>query len=351
MDTLTHALSGALLARASARRAGTIPLRPLRERIVVGTLAAAFPDSDYLASLVSPLYYLLNHRGLTHSLLVLPLWACLLAWLAGRAFRNPRGWRAYWGIAALGVGMHILGDLITSYGTMIFAPFSDARYAWGTTFIIDLWLSGIILAGLALSLWCKASRIPAIASLAVLVAYVGFQAWLKVQALDVGRMHASSTGRPEARVSVQPGPVSPYNWMVVETLNGEYRYALVNLARSASLPQPDAGSNFFYRLSAAYDPTAQARWQTASLHGNGTDAALVREAWSQPELDFFRWFAEYPALYRVDRHDPSVCVWFYDLRFFRPGTEFLPFRYGMCRDGGGPWRRYQLTGMDERSPL
>ena len=65
---------------------------------------------------------------------------------------DPGAFRAYLVIAALGVGMHILGDLITSFGTMIYAPLSDARPALSATFIIDLWFTGIILAGLAASL-------------------------------------------------------------------------------------------------------------------------------------------------------------------------------------------------------
>ena len=348
MDTLTHALSGALLARAAA---GSKPVISLRRRFAVGALSAAFPDSDYLASYLSPLDYLLNHRGVTHSVLLLPFWAWLLALLAALAFRHPRGWRAYWVVAALGIGVHILGDLITSYGTMIFAPLSDARFGWGTTFIIDLWFSGIILAGLAGS-WLRASsRVPALAALAVLALYVGFQGWLKSEATAVGVADALQSHRPDARISVQPGPVSPFNWMVVQARDGEYRYALVNLARRAALPGPDASSGFFYRLSAEFDPPAEARWRSASLHGSEADAELVREAWSRPELDFFRWFAEYPALYRVDRGNPSVCVWFYDLRFFRPGSDFLPFRYGVCREAQAPWRRYQLSGDNDRSPL
>jgi len=44
-------------------------------------------------------------------------------------------------------------------------------------------------------------------------------------------------------------------------------------------------------------------------------------------------------------------VWFYDLRFVRPGSGILPFRYGVCREGAGEWRRYQLAGEDTRVPL
>ena len=180
MDTLTHALSGALLARATAGKAETLPLS---RRLALGTVAAAFPDADFVMSLGSPIAYLLNHRGLTHSLVMLPIWAWLLAWLASRLWRDPRGWRPYLAVTALGVGIHIAGDLITSYGTMIFAPLSDARFALGTTFIIDLYFSGIILAGLAASSWWRVSRAPAITACAVLVAYVGFQAVLRHQAV------------------------------------------------------------------------------------------------------------------------------------------------------------------------
>ena len=55
------------------------------------------------------------------------------------------------GNTALSLAAHIAGDVITGFGTMVFAPLSRWRAALGTTFIIDLWFSGIILAGLIAS--------------------------------------------------------------------------------------------------------------------------------------------------------------------------------------------------------
>jgi inner membrane protein len=351
LDTLTHALSGALLARATAPREHGPGSVPTWQRVTVGALAAAFPDMDFIASYVGPLVYLVNHRGITHSIVLLPVWALLLAWLAARVSRQPRGWRAFFGVAAMGVGIHILGDLITGFGTMILAPFSTARFAWGTTFIIDLWFSGIILAGLLLSLLRKGSRLPAVAACVVLVCYVGFQGWLRHEAIEFGEQSARAEGVVGARVSAQAGPVSPFNWMVVVQKDGEYRYARVNLfRREVSQPAPDAG--FFARLSAPYRPRSAVAWQKASLLGaQAADASLAREAWAQDSLGFFRWFAEYPALYRIDRGNPSVCVWFYDLRFERPGVTAVPFRYGVCRENAGPWQRYQLEGEAGRVRL
>jgi inner membrane protein len=323
----------------------------LAQRMTIAAVAAAFPDSDYVANFVSPLAYLLNHRGVTHSLILLPAWAWLLALLAGWAFRHPRGWRPYWGLAAMGLAAHITGDLITSYGTMVFAPLSDTRYAWGTTFIIDLWFSGIIAAGLLLSAACKRSRLPAAGACAALVAYVLFQAALKSQAVDFGVREAKAAGIEDSRVSVQPAPVSPYNWMVVIQKASEYRYTLVNLARTQALSAPGQDGGFFYRLNAPFKPLSDASWTMASLSGPPGDAALAREAWEHPGLAFFRWFAEYPALYRVERAERSTCAWFYDLRFLRPGSDAVPFRFGACRESGGPWRSFRLIDGDVRDPL
>jgi inner membrane protein len=64
----------------------------------------------------------------------------------------------------------------------------------------------------------------------------------------------------------------------------------------------------------------------------------------------FRWFAGEPALLRVDSGNPPTCAWFQDLRFFTPGRDAWPFRYGMCRKEPGPWGVYQLVG-DARVPV
>src|SRR5262245_44297888 len=190
MDTLTHALSGALLARASAPDPARARITT-SARIAAGALAAAFPDADFFLAYVSPVAYVTGHRGVTHSIFLLPVWALLLAWCCSKLVRG-RGatWRDWFGVCALGVGVRTVGDLITAFVTMIYAPFSDARVAWSTTFIIDLWFSGIIVAGLVASALFRCSRAPAIASLAVLAGYVGLQAFAHSRAIDVGAEHA-----------------------------------------------------------------------------------------------------------------------------------------------------------------
>ena len=348
MDTITHALSGALAARLGAPKRNTAVTTA--DCMALGAAAAAFPDADVVLSYLSPLAYLYHHRGVTHSVLMAPLWAVLLGAIWAFVRRNRAGFAIYALIAAIGLGMHILGDLITSFGTMIFAPLSDARLEWGTTFIIDLWFTGIIVAGLALSALFRASRVPALIGLAVLCGYVGLQWIEKQRAIAFGAAHARKAGLTDAQVSALPRPVSPFNWMVVVAERDRYHYALVNLHRSrTAVVADDAG--FIARLDAHYQPPMDARWQTVARFGTGEDRALAEEAWRQHPFAFYRWFAAYPVVAAIDRGNPSVCVWFRDLRFLTPGRSSWPFRYGMCRDEGGRWAAYEQAQGERALPV
>ena len=349
MDTLTHALSGALAARATAPGKAQISTGA---RVIAGTLAAAFPDVDFVLAYVSPVAYLTGHRGVTHSLFVLPLWALLLAWVMAKFDRTPGvTWRDYVGVCALGVGLHIVGDLITSFGTMLYAPFSDVRVAWGTTFIIDLWFSGIILAGLAASLVWRSSRVPAMLGLAALAGYVGFQAILRSQALEFGAEYARRSGLSGATVTALPRPVSPFNWAVFVTAGDRYHSANVNLVRAQPVPASGPGAGFFARFDAAYLPLAQAKWITVDRYGGGAERELAARTLAAPALGFFRWFAELPVLYRIDRGNPSTCVWFEDLRFVTPGRDSSIFRFGLCNEeGSAEWRAFRLRDDGTREP-
>ena len=339
MDTLTHALSGALLARATAPRA--LPPRSLPRRIAAGFFACAAPDLDFVIGFVGPVEYLTSHRGVTHSLILLPFWAFVLAWLLARILREPQGWRALYGVSALALLTHIVGDLITTFGTMIFEPFSAWRAAIGTTFIIDLWFSGIILAGLALSAWFFRSRIPAVAATIVLCGYVGFQYVQKQRATEFGLEFARSERLQDVQVVAHPRPVSPFNWTVFVSDGEAHRFSHINLVRTEAR-RYTPGDGFVARIDSPYLPVEQAIWVTRRRYGE-TERELIREAWSSEALAFFRWFADRPAFDGLS--DGATCVWFVDLRFFTPGRETLPFRFGACREKAGePWRAYERTG-------
>lgn len=344
MDPLTHALAGAALARATAPRHAPGDRLSVRARVVAGTVAAVFPDIDGLLLYVSPVAYLDQHRGLTHSVLLLPLWSFLLAWLFALIARDRRGWRRWFGICALGIASHTVLDLVTSYGTMLAAPVSWHRFSLRTTFIIDLWLSSFLVAGLLASVAFRRSRVPAIAACAAVVAYVGFQFALQERAVAFGVAHAVANRLDGATVVAHPRPVSPFNWSVY-VLEGERIHAThVNLIRRRAEPEPPVDAGFIERLDAPYRPLDDATWDVHSRFGESdAERTLARSAWLADELAFFRRFAELPV---YDGTTPgSRCVWFFDLRFAAPGRNVLPFRYGVCRAAADArWRVHEIDG-------
>jgi inner membrane protein len=331
LDTLTHALSGALLARALPAPAAAVP-----RRMAAGFLACAAPDLDFVAALAGPVEYLLNHRGVTHSLVLMPVWAIGVAWLLAKMLREPGGWRALYLVCAAAITLHIAGDLITSYGTMILAPLSDWRAAIGTTFIIDLWFTGIIVAGLIVSAIAWRSRLPAIAALAVLAGYVGLQFVQRQHALEFARQFADAHNLTAARVDAHPRPASPFNWTVFVSDDERQRFAHINLVRREPR-RYRPGDGFIARIDSPYLPLDAAIWVERSRYGE-VDPALGREAWNTPALGFFRGFAAEPAY--DGESDGGRCIWFVDLRFETPGRPGTPFQYGACRDGAA-WRAYR----------
>ena len=98
----------------------------------------------------------------------------------------------------------------------------------------------------------------------------------------------------------------------------QHRYAHVNLVREAPRTfQP--GDSFVAKLDAPYLPIAEAQWQARSRYGASSD----------PD-----------------------CIWFLDLRFVNPGRDWVPFRFGACRENpDSPWRAYERLDEGGRAPL
>jgi membrane-bound metal-dependent hydrolase YbcI (DUF457 family) len=154
MDTVTHGIAGALIAKALFNGDDLFTSRPMnRQRLVTWStmLGAIFPDSDVFRDMLShdDLLVISWHRSITHSLLCLPIFALLLAALT-RLVARWRKWGApsfavLTGIYAAGILSHILLDLVTSFGTMVWSPLKWSRPAWDLIFIVDFTFTGILL--------------------------------------------------------------------------------------------------------------------------------------------------------------------------------------------------------------
>lgn len=141
MDTLTTAIGGALLAKALPEESRG------PSGVWIVTLASAVPDIDVFADLIftDPLSGLTQHRGFTHSLVGIVVIAPLIAG-AFRWFSKNRNFLRLLALALLGLAWHLFTDLATSWGTMVFYPFSRERVVWDLLFIIDFSFTAILVA-------------------------------------------------------------------------------------------------------------------------------------------------------------------------------------------------------------
>jgi inner membrane protein len=337
VDPLTHALSGALIARATApRREEGLPLRL---RLAAGFGAALFPDIDFALRLFGTLTYLNQHQGITHSLLMLPLWTLLLAALFAVLAGRRRDWRLFIVPVALGLLAHIAGDIVTAYGLQAFAPMSASRYALPLVFVIDPVVT-LLLAG-ALLLALRAGRTAAIAGLLAVAGYMGFLGMQQHKALALARTHAG----PGVAVSALPQPFSPFNWLLVVEHGEGWRIARVNLRRNAGDAAGSWWPGIAGRMHATHGDGSARHWRELARFGQGDDAGFAHAAWHSEAFAPFRAFARYPFLVSVSDESERRCAWFADLRFDLPALG-PSFRFGACHSYARPddWELVRARG-------
>lgn len=324
MDTVTHGLTGWLIARAlpddwKGEHPGTAT--------AVVALGSVLPDADNVASLLGSELYLRIHRGLSHSLLGVLFSSLVLALLFARIGKWKDTKRLFL-LALLGQLSHIVLDLLNAYGTQILQPFSDARLSLDLLFVVDLLFSGIVVAGIALSRNGRAGRARvALASLAV---YVGVAALLHAGAREAVRDAALRSGVKV--VSAQALPTLPY----VE-LPSPDRFAFASPASASGTPKTagKTGERWWYEreipfpagpfawngfiddgrtyLRASVEPlTGQVEWRQRTLRGS--DVPEVRSLRGMADVETYLWFARFPAAIVASNRGRTEVI-FYDMRF------------------------------------
>lgn len=211
MDPLTQGTLGASLPQAasSGRQAATAGL--------LGFFAGMAADLDVLIrSGTDPLLFLEYHRQFTHALVFIPvgglLCALVLHGLLGR--RRGLSFRQSLLFCTLGYATHALLDACTTYGTMLFWPFSDARIAWNTISIIDplftlpLLLAVVMAARRRNAAWARVG-------LAWAVVYMGLGLVQRDAAEEMGYALAAQRGHAPLRLEAKPSFANILVWKVV----------------------------------------------------------------------------------------------------------------------------------------
>jgi inner membrane protein len=357
VDTLTHGFAGVLLARALPGTEDESLGRAFSRREAwLGFCAAMFPDADALVSPFSPEFYITQHRGLTHSFVLLPLWAVALALVA--SFRPPaaaggpgsRARRIFHARLAAVTGVavlsHVLMDWITSWGTMFFSPLDWSRFALDWVFILDAILTGLLLLGLV-GMWVVAarrglarSRAAARAGLLAATVYVFF---CGARHAEADRLLAHLSPAAVARATI-PQPGSPDRWLLLADDGASVSASFVDLAKHGAQGARPAGAEELARTGYAGGLTAilehlggvyrsRDDLLTRTIpHANGPLAARALEA---GVAGVFGRFARFPAAREEKQADGSVRVVLRDVRFGYLAPEVDPFTYVVRYDAAG----------------
>jgi len=325
MDSITHALTGGVIARTiddeKVGKWGT----------VAGLAMGLFPDSDFVLGLFNHQFYLQYHRDFTHSILLIPFYSLFFSWLFAKISKRPYLW-SFYKICFPVLLSHVLLDLLTSYGTMVFSPFFEHRFAWDLVFIIDLIFSGIIILPLLASLFLKRGvRWICRGSLIGLTAYIFFCWFQHGQALREVRGFSKGLTEEVIQIAALPQPASPFRWaLYVETGNKVFQ-GFVDLRRKDLPESASPQASFFERLDSLYYPSGSIPFQSIEKL---PDSPWVKKALASEGIKFYYWFARFPVVKSVNSRDERHRVEFMDVRFFLPGIH-LPFVYYVELDDQG----------------
>ncbi len=348
MDPLTHVTSGLLLSQ-------LLPGPSRAWSALAGVILSLLADLDYLLVYQDRLAFLRHHRGFTHSLLAVPLFALLVAGV-GQALGGPRWFRPLFFMGLAVLGLHVLLDLATSYGTQILNPLSSRKYTLDWLFIVDLYLSTLMTVGVAAALLSPGwGRQLAALCLALAGSYFLVCGWYHHQALDLARQVFKAEAARGAGLAALPQPFSCRRWQLLAAAPGEVKQALVQLP---VFPGGHAGPYIATETPSRFtnpNPRAPAlgyrkpgeltviAWRPAPLPG----AELSPEA--RRVLDTYLAFARFPLLAWVEPQGEGVLLKWLDLRFTVPGRPF-PFVLQLCLDRHGHLQGWEMgpRGLPKR---
>jgi inner membrane protein len=310
MDSLTQIALGSAVAVATMGRRTAV-----WKAALWGAVAGTLPDLDALIDHGDAVLNMVLHRGESHALFYLTLFAPLMAWgvsrLHGEAALFKRWWLALW----LVLVTHPLLDTMTVYGTQLLLPFTNHPFGVGSVFIIDPAYTVPLLLGVAVALAAsprvgfKANAIGLVLSSAYLV----WSVLAQQHVTEVARASLRQQDIPTDRLLVTPAPFNTVLWRVVAV-------------------GPDSYHEGHHSL---LDDSAEMQWRR---YGRGTTLAQ-RHA----DVEGLRRIAAFShGFYKVDERDGRLFVT--DLRMGQEPSYIFRFDLGSAADRANGARAAQLVG-------
>jgi inner membrane protein len=373
LDNVTHTIFAATLARTPLARAG----RGTTAALIIASIA---PDIDIVATAGGSLKYLEWHRGPTHGLLGivgLGLLTAGVVWTSqhirdqrasargdasapstARAERPDH--KASFGMLAavsmIGVLLHLLMDLPTSYGTRVLSPFDWHWFAVDWMPIVDIYLLMVLVVPLFGRSTAAQRQKKAAVVLVLMAANYGLRAYAHHQALEIAPRLFGPTlpelcdpppatvppidvwprGTPPSpptpgrrclvEIAAMPTFTSPFRWRIIAQMSNAYELHEIDLL-DKNFTDPEYASEAPWRMTVRYPNV----WTPAVMKAAATRVGQT-----------FLAFSRFPAARSaVDSHGITTVRWT-DVRFVggvvaldQPGppTRFFTATVRIAPDG------------------
>ncbi|HDP75521.1 MAG TPA: metal-dependent hydrolase [Bacteroidales bacterium] len=231
MDSLTHALTGAITGHAI----GDSRLGP--KAMLIGAVAANIPDSDVIFTrFFDPVEAMFVHRGFSHALILMVGGSLLLAYLLKRFAREQFSFGFWWLMVLLPWFSHLIMDTFNTYGTALFEPFSSIRVSFDSMAITDFNLVLILLFTLlALFLLRKKQhrykQLVGIVGLVLVMLYFALNVFIKLSVEKEVKDRLKTYKIGFNRLHSTPLPLTNLVWMVVVEDSSAFRVSQVNILK------------------------------------------------------------------------------------------------------------------------
>ena len=265
MDPLSQGTVGAAFAQSSANKTNIAKIA------LVGFLAGLAPDLDVLIkSSTDPILFLEYHRQFSHSIFFIPFGSLIVALLFFPLVKKSMGFKTVYTASFLGYATHGLLDACTSYGTLLFWPFSYERIAWNNISIVDplFTLPALILVGTAIK---TKKRKYSFLSVGWIIFYLSLGFIQYERALSTAYELAESRGHDAQRVTLKPSFGNLILWKSIYDHEGSYYVDAIRTVQSSSVCSGESIGIFDYQI---HLPT------------------LDKDSQQAIDVERFRWFSQ-----------------------------------------------------------
>ncbi len=219
MDPITHAVVGLSIAVLAGE-----PLAVSNPAIIGCVAGAVIPDGDIIMQLKGDYVYLKNHRGASHSIPVMFLYAGALTGLLWLLFGNIMLWRTFL-LTLIGCFSHIALDITNSYGAQILWPLNKKRITLDLLLIYDPML---VIVCLAIILPYARSIVPPYVAALAFAGYLLLRHMMKKKAQDIAYESIGDKYEP-VHFRIMPSMIGLIKWHFVLSTGEEKVIGEVNL--------------------------------------------------------------------------------------------------------------------------